>query len=62
MIHCLNLERLNVDMDVAIISRRRRSAVMIVVVAVWCFMWFIHRRQQACSITHGPMLERDIQR
>jgi hypothetical protein len=28
-----------VDMDVAL-SRRRRSVVMVVVVAIWCFKWF----------------------
>jgi hypothetical protein len=53
---------LNVDMDAAIISHHRRSAAVIVVIAVWCFMWFRRRRQQSCSITYGPMLERDIQR
>jgi hypothetical protein len=51
-----------VDMDAPLISHRRRSAAMIVVVAIWCFLWFRHRRQQAHSITYDPMFKRDIQR
>jgi hypothetical protein len=50
-----------VEMDV-VLSRRCRSAVMIVVVAVWFFLSFRRRRQQARSIPYGPMLERDIER
>jgi hypothetical protein len=47
------------DMDV---SHRYQAAAMVVAVAVWCFLWFRHRRQTAHSITYGPMVERDIQR
>jgi hypothetical protein len=49
-----------VDMDVAL-SRHRRSVAMVVIVFVWCFLWFKYQRQQAHSITYDPMLERDIQ-
>ena len=49
-----------IDMDVGL-SRHRRSVAMVVVVVVWCFLWFRRRRQAARSITYGPMVERDIQ-
>jgi hypothetical protein len=47
------------DMDVAI-TPSRRSATMIVVVVVWCLLWFRCQRQNPCSIMYGPMLGRDI--
>jgi hypothetical protein len=48
-------------MDVSI-THHRSVAMIVVVVVVWCFLWFRRRRQQARSITYGPLFERDIQR
>ncbi|TVU19760.1 hypothetical protein EJB05_35931, partial [Eragrostis curvula] len=45
-------------MDEATLARRR-AAALVVVVAVWTFMWFRRRVQEARSITYGPMFERD---
>ena len=46
-----------VDMDFQV--RRRAAAAVVVAVAAWFFMWFRRRAQDACSVTYGPMAERD---
>jgi hypothetical protein len=49
-----------VEMDFQ--ARRRAAAAMVVAVAVWFFMWFRRRAQDARSVTYGHIVERDQQR
>lgn len=49
-----------VEMDFQ--ARRRAAAAMVTAVAVWFFMWFRRRAQDARSVTYGPIAERDQQR
>ncbi|KAL6637093.1 hypothetical protein ACP70R_024665 [Stipagrostis hirtigluma subsp. patula] len=50
------------DVSSVMATRRRQAAAFVVAVAVWMFLWFRRRRQEARSVTYGPMLERDVQR
>jgi len=43
-------------------ARRRAAAAVVVAVAAWFFMWFRRRVEDSCSVTYGPMAERDKQR
>ena len=48
--------------DMAFKARRRAAAAMVVAVATWFLMWFRRRVEYSCSVTYGPLAERDKQR
>jgi len=45
--------------DMAFEARRRATAVVVVAVAAWFFMWFRKRVEDSRSDTYGPMAKRD---
>jgi hypothetical protein len=48
--------------DMPFEARRRAAAAVIVAVAACFFMWFRRRAEDSCTVTYGPMAERDKQR
>ena len=45
--------------DMAFEARRRATAVVVVAVAAWVFMWFRRRVEDSRSVTYGPLAKRD---
>ena len=40
-------------------ARCHAATAIVVAVAVWFFMWFRRRAEEARSVTYGPMADRD---